>query len=61
MSKKKENIVCRASYCKVFSGIFRRVSFSAATPVFTNQACYFRHRLFGILERRRANASIHFD
>ena len=31
MSTKTEIVVCRASYCKVFLAIFRRVSFSTAT------------------------------
>ena len=32
MSTKMEIVVCRASYRKVFSAIFRRVSSSTATP-----------------------------
>jgi len=33
MSTKSGIVVCRASYRKVFSASFRRMSFSTATPV----------------------------
>src|SRR5438477_10937678 len=33
MFSKTENVACRASYCKVFSGILWRVSFSTATAI----------------------------
>jgi len=36
MSTKTKIVVCRTSYCKVFSTIFRRVSFSKATPGYVN-------------------------
>src|SRR5215471_8992399 len=36
MSTKSEIVVCRASYRKVFSGSFRRRSFSTATPHYTH-------------------------
>ena len=36
MSSKTENVACRVSYCKVFSDIFWRVSFSTATGDFTH-------------------------
>jgi hypothetical protein len=38
MSTKTKIVVRRASYCKVFSAIFRRVSFSTATPVYIKLA-----------------------
>jgi len=43
MSTKKENVVCRASYCKVFSGIFWRVSFSTATPGYNSCFLFVRY------------------
>ena len=36
MSTKSEIVVCRASYCKVFSASFLRRSFSTATPDYNN-------------------------
>ena len=38
MSTKSKIVVCRASYCKVFSTIFRRVSFSTATRCYASMA-----------------------
>ena len=49
MSTKMEIVVCRASYRKVFSAIFRRVSFSTATGHVTSLRFCFA--FFGLAER----------
>jgi hypothetical protein len=54
MSTKTEIVVCRASYCKVFSTIFRRVSFSTATPV---NNTYAKGRLLAGLPSRYIQAA----
>jgi len=49
MSTKSGIVVCRASYRKVFSASFRRMSFSTATLHYTHDSLTQFHVLTGTL------------